>query len=35
MMGASEVMMLYRRSESDMPAFKHEIHAAKAKASRS
>ncbi|MBL9119070.1 MAG: FAD-dependent oxidoreductase [Phycisphaerae bacterium] len=29
MLGAREVMMLYRRSESEMPAFAHEITAAK------
>jgi NAD-dependent dihydropyrimidine dehydrogenase PreA subunit len=29
MLGAVEVMMLYRRSESEMPAFAHEIAAAK------
>jgi glutamate synthase (NADPH/NADH) small chain len=29
MLGAAEVMMLYRRSESEMPAFAHEIAAAK------
>jgi len=28
-LGAAEVMMLYRRSESEMPAFMHEIAAAK------
>jgi glutamate synthase (NADPH/NADH) small chain len=29
MLGAAEVMMLYRRSEAEMPAFAHEIEAAK------
>ncbi len=29
MLGAAEVMMLYRRSEAEMPAFAHEIAAAK------
>ncbi len=29
MLGAAEVMMLYRRGEADMPAFAHEIRAAK------
>ncbi len=29
MLGAAEVLMLYRRSEAEMPAFAHEIHAAR------
>ncbi len=29
MLGARDVMMLYRRSESEMPAFAHEVRAAK------